>query len=120
MITFMSLFPLSLQTYNTDRQVPDSAGTATAIFSGVKTRIGLLGVDHTVAKNACDAEAMERAKVKSMLHWAVEQGKETGEGYVINRLFFIVHTNTVHVSVVRNSYTCDRVDVFSYVDETSC
>jgi alkaline phosphatase len=28
------------KTYNTDRQVPDSAGTANAMFTGVKTRSG--------------------------------------------------------------------------------
>ena len=38
-------FPWSglIKTYNTDKQVPDSAGTATALFSGVKTRSGMLG-----------------------------------------------------------------------------
>lgn len=28
------------KTYNTNRQVPDSAGTANALFTGVKTRSG--------------------------------------------------------------------------------
>lgn len=32
------------QTYNTDTQVPDSAGTATALFSGVKTRAGMVSL----------------------------------------------------------------------------
>ena len=41
------------QTYNTDTQVPDSAGTATAMFSGVKTRAGMLGLDGTAAYNVC-------------------------------------------------------------------
>ena len=41
------------QTYNTDTQVPDSAGTATAMFSGVKTRAGMLGLDATAAYNVC-------------------------------------------------------------------
>jgi alkaline phosphatase len=42
------------QTYNTDYQVPDSAGTATAIFSGVKTRMAVLGIDTLPAYNICD------------------------------------------------------------------
>lgn len=33
-----------VKTYNTNAQVPDSAGTATAIHSGQKTKIGMLGV----------------------------------------------------------------------------
>ena len=38
------------KTYNTDFQVPDSAGTMTAMTTGVKTRMGVLGVDDTVAR----------------------------------------------------------------------
>ncbi len=33
-----------VKTYNTNQQVPDSAGTATAINTGVKTRAGAIGV----------------------------------------------------------------------------
>jgi alkaline phosphatase len=44
------------QTYNTDYQVADSAGTATAIFSGSKTRMAVLGIDSTPAYNTCDAQ----------------------------------------------------------------
>ena len=33
-----------VKTYNVDFQTPDSAGTATAYLSGVKTRLGTLGV----------------------------------------------------------------------------
>lgn len=33
-----------VKTYNTDAQVPDSAGTATAMTTGAKTRIGVLGM----------------------------------------------------------------------------
>ena len=39
------VFPHSgfVKTYNTDSQVPDSAGTASALFTGVKTRLGVVG-----------------------------------------------------------------------------
>ncbi|NIO39813.1 MAG: alkaline phosphatase, partial [Burkholderiales bacterium] len=33
-----------VKTYNTNQQVPDSAGTATAMLTGHKTRAGLIGV----------------------------------------------------------------------------
>jgi alkaline phosphatase len=36
------------KTYNTNQQVPDSAGTITAILTGVKTSAGVLSVDETV------------------------------------------------------------------------
>ncbi len=42
-----------VKTYNTNAQVPDSAGTATAIHSGVKTRIGMLGVGPQVSRGDC-------------------------------------------------------------------
>src|SRR5690606_23312450 len=33
-----------VKTYNTNQQVPDSAGTASAINTGVKTRAGVIGI----------------------------------------------------------------------------
>lgn len=42
-----------VKTYNTNAQVPDSAGTATAMHSGLKTRIGVLGVGPEAEKGVC-------------------------------------------------------------------
>jgi alkaline phosphatase len=42
-----------VKTYNTNAQVPDSAGTATAIHSGLKTRIGVLGIGPEAEKGVC-------------------------------------------------------------------
>jgi alkaline phosphatase len=42
-----------VKTYTVDAQVPDSAGTATAINSGVKTRIGLIGIGPEAEKGVC-------------------------------------------------------------------
>jgi alkaline phosphatase len=42
-----------VKTYNTNAQVPDSAGTATAMHSGVKTRIGVLGIGPEAEKGVC-------------------------------------------------------------------
>ncbi|MEM9810722.1 MAG: alkaline phosphatase [Pseudomonadota bacterium] len=41
------------KTYNTNLQVPDSAGTATAMLSGQKTKAGVVNVDQTVARGDC-------------------------------------------------------------------
>lgn len=41
------------KTYNTDAQVPDSAGTATAMLTGVKTRAGVLSVNESVTRGDC-------------------------------------------------------------------
>lgn len=62
------------KTYSVDRQIPDSAATATAILSGVKTRDGMVGVEGKV--NGC--YSTKKYKVKSAMHLAIEQGKSVG------------------------------------------
>lgn len=42
-----------VKTYNTNAQVPDSAGTATAMHSGSKTRIGVLGIGPEATRGSC-------------------------------------------------------------------
>merc|ERR1719187_2196747 len=73
-------FPFTgvMKTYNTDQQVPDSAGTATAMFSGVKTRQGMLGLDGTAAYNVCAPASIQAATVTSLADWASATGKEVG------------------------------------------
>jgi len=42
-----------VKTYNTNSQTPDSAGTGTAMMTGVKTKIGVLGVDADAIRDDC-------------------------------------------------------------------
>lgn len=42
-----------VKTYTTDYQVPDSAGTATAMHTGVKTRSGVINVNESVERGNC-------------------------------------------------------------------
>ena len=44
-----------VKTYNTNQQVPDSAGTATAMMSGNKTRAGLINIDPHARRRDCQA-----------------------------------------------------------------
>jgi alkaline phosphatase len=55
---FFEKFPhLALvKTYNTNQQTPDSAGTMTAITTGVKTKAGLIGVDQNTTRGDCDSQ----------------------------------------------------------------
>lgn len=48
-------FPYSAQvkTYNVDAQTPDSAGTMTAMASGVKTDVGVIGVNENIERGKC-------------------------------------------------------------------
>merc|ERR1719411_65957 len=52
-----------LKTYNVDRQTPDSAATATALFSGIKTNYYTLGYDSNIrvgsAKSTKNAKKLE-------------------------------------------------------------
>ncbi|XP_014677892.1 PREDICTED: alkaline phosphatase, tissue-nonspecific isozyme-like [Priapulus caudatus] len=65
------------KTYNTDYQVPDSAGTATAYLCGVKAKQGTVGLDDTVVKRGdCGSSAL--AEVSSIAAWAQAEGKSTG------------------------------------------
>lgn len=66
------------KTYNTDKQVPDSAGTATAIFSGVKCRYAVIGLDSKAKYNHCDPTVNEASKVTTVADWAQKTGMDTG------------------------------------------
>ncbi|KAL4221524.1 hypothetical protein ACF0H5_019781 [Mactra antiquata] len=65
------------KTYNSDSQTADSAGTATAFLSGVKTNLGVLGVDARVIRKDC-ASMVESTKLQSILHWSKAAGKSVG------------------------------------------
>ena len=64
------------KTYNVDAQTPDSAGTMTAIISGVKTDIGALGVDEDVVRGDCESVAGNQ--VFTALELAEIAGLSTG------------------------------------------
>jgi alkaline phosphatase len=64
------------KTYNTDAQTPDSAGTMTAIASGVKTRIGHVGVGPAVATGDC--AGMAGHELLTILQLAESAGLATG------------------------------------------
>lgn len=65
-----------LKTYNTNQQVPDSAGTMTAILSGAKTRAGVIGLDESVAVG--DAAAAAAGRLPTLVEQAEERGLATG------------------------------------------
>ena len=71
-------FPFStlVKTYNTDAQVPDSAGTMTAMMSGLKTDAGVLGVDEDVQRGDCSTVAGN--EVVTALELAEIKGLSTG------------------------------------------
>jgi len=64
------------KTYNTDFQVPDSAGTISAMLTGVKTRAGVLGIDDSIARG--DWAGTKAASVPTLLEQAEDAGLWTG------------------------------------------
>jgi len=72
------LFPFTglAKTYNVDAQTPDSAGTMTAIMSGVKTDVGVIGVDEDIVRGDCSTAAGN--ELVTALELAEIAGKSTG------------------------------------------
>ncbi|GGO78898.1 alkaline phosphatase [Marinobacterium nitratireducens] len=72
------LFPYTglAKTYNVDAQTPDSAGTATAMMTGVKTDMGVLGVDEDIERGNCSTVAGN--ELTTALELAELAGKSTG------------------------------------------
>ena len=64
------------KTYNVDAQTPDSAGTMTAMVSGVKTDVGVIGVDEDVVRGEC--ASADGNELVTALELAELGGKATG------------------------------------------
>jgi alkaline phosphatase len=64
------------KTYNVDSQTPDSAGTMTALVTGVKTDIGVLGINENATRGDCSSVAGN--ELVSALELAEIAGMSTG------------------------------------------
>lgn len=65
-----------VKTYTHDSQVADSAPTATALLSGVKTRNSVIGMDHRAIAGTC--KGARDTSVASLIELAEAQGRATG------------------------------------------
>lgn len=66
------------KTYCIDRQVADSACTATAYLCGVKTNYQTIGVNAKISYKECDVVLVEENQTPSIAKWAFEAGKAAG------------------------------------------
>ncbi|XP_076722091.2 intestinal-type alkaline phosphatase-like [Callospermophilus lateralis] len=64
------------KTYNVDRQVPDSAGTATAYLCGVKGNYGTIGLSAAARLSQCNTTRGN--EVLSVMYRAKQAGKSVG------------------------------------------
>ena len=95
-------FPYSalIKTYNLDKQVPDSAGTATAYLGGVKANFYTIGVNGRVSKDETDCKLVQDSHVSSVLLWAQQSGKGSG---------FVTTTRVTHATPAASyAHTQDR------------
>ncbi|WP_068088820.1 alkaline phosphatase [Polycladidibacter stylochi] len=64
------------KTYNSNAQTPDSAGTGTAMQTGIKTKAGVIGVDESV--NRGDCAAVTKGSVATIGELLAAEGKSIG------------------------------------------
>lgn len=64
------------KTYNTNQQTPDSAGTMTAIMTGVKTKAGMISVNQNAVRGDCASSIGN--ELQTFLELAEKSGKSTG------------------------------------------
>ncbi|MCP5163361.1 MAG: alkaline phosphatase [Hahellaceae bacterium] len=64
------------KTYNTNQQTPDSAGTMTAMTTGVKSKAGVLNIDESVARQDCTGS--QGKELTTIAELAELKGKSTG------------------------------------------
>jgi alkaline phosphatase len=65
-----------IKTYNTNQQTPDSAGTMSAMMTGVKTRAGLISMGPE--QDLSDCKNSEQNQQQTLLEWSHQQGFDTG------------------------------------------
>ena len=64
------------KTYNTNAQTPDSAGTMTAMVTGVKTKAGIVSLSDAAQRGDCASAS--RANVPTLAEFAEQAGMATG------------------------------------------
>lgn len=64
------------KTYNVNAQTPDSAGTGTAMMTGIKTKAGIIGVNENVVRGDCST--MPGNAVTAITEILHGMGKSTG------------------------------------------
>lgn len=77
-LLFFETFPRTAfsKTYNTNQQTPDSAGTMTAMATGVKTFAGSIGIDQRARRRDC--QSAQGRELVTILEVAALAGLRTG------------------------------------------
>lgn len=72
-------FPYSalIKTYNVDLQTPDSAGTMSALMTGVKTNEGIISLPDSVSRGVCQESKYQSNRLPTLIDHAKSLGKST-------------------------------------------
>lgn len=72
-------FPYSalVKTYNVDLQTPDSAGTMSALMTGVKTNEGIISLPDSAQRGECHVADKAVQEIPTLMDHAKAQGKST-------------------------------------------
>jgi len=112
-------FPYSalVKTYNVDAQTPDSAGTMTAMMSGLKSDAGVLGVDEDVVRGSC--ASVKGNEVITALELAEIKGLSTG---VLStaRITHATPAATYAKSADRNWEDISDMDITNNAERADC
>ncbi len=110
-------FPFSgmARTYNTNAQTPDSAGTMTALITGVKTKAGVLSINDNVITGDCSTQAGNE------LYSAVELAEIAGLSTGIVSTARITHATpaAAYASSVQRDWESDR-DLHNEPEDVAC
>ena len=106
LLTFEKFPHIALsKTYCVDKQTPDSASTASAIFTGVKTNFLTMGFDNSVEPMNPDSQDTAK-KVDGIMKWAHEAGKDIG--FVTNTRITHATPAALYAHVADRAWECDR------------
>jgi len=93
------------KTYNVDALVPDSAATAFAMVSGVKTNYYTVGFDSSIRKGDPDS-ALSATQVETILDWSQRAGLKTG--LVTNARVTHATPAALYAKTAHRDWECDR------------
>jgi len=114
---FFETFPYQAmaKTYNTNQQTPDSAGTMTAMMTGMKSKAGVISVGQNMARGNCSN------LVGNTLTTALEHAEKIGMSTGIVSTARLTHATpaATYAHVPERGYEDDR-DASKYADVSGC
>ena len=96
--------PYILQTYVTNKQTGDSAATAVAMFTGVKTTYKTVGYDNKVVRGKPSTHKIAE-ELSGILSWAQESGMKTG--FVTNSRLTHATPAALYAHSANRDWECD-------------